>query len=55
MNTWNFRKGFRGRLILQRLIEWGEDGHLMAMWRDATVEDLRDYYADITKATGKQS
>ena len=45
MNDWNFRQGFRGKLVLQRLIEWDDDGHQMAMWRDATVEDLRDYYA----------
>ena len=47
MNDWNFRQGFRGKLVLQRLIEWSDDGHQMAMWRDATVEDLRDYYAAI--------
>jgi hypothetical protein len=47
MNNWNFRQGFRGRVVLQRLIEWEDDGHPMAMWRDATVEDLRDYYATI--------
>jgi hypothetical protein len=47
MNNWNFRQGFRGRLVLQRLIEWSNDGLEMAMWRDATVEDLRDYYAAI--------
>jgi hypothetical protein len=47
MKNWNFRQGFRGRLVLQRLIEWSNDGLEMAMWRDATVEDLRDYYAAI--------
>ncbi len=45
MTEWNFRKGFRGRMVLQRLVEWDDDGRRMAMWRDATVEDLRDYYA----------
>lgn len=44
MNNWNFRKGFLGRLVLQRLVEWEDDGHPYAMWRDATVFDLRDYY-----------
>lgn len=47
MNNWNFRQGFRGRMVLQRLIEWKDDGHPMVMWRDATVEDLSDYYAAI--------
>ena len=47
MNDWNFRQGFRGKLVLQRLIEWSDDGYERATWRDATVEDLRDYYAAI--------
>ena len=47
MNDWNFRQGFRGKLVLQRLIDWDDDGYQMAMWRDATVEDLRDYCAAI--------
>jgi hypothetical protein len=47
MKNWNFRQGFRGRLVLQRLLEWSDDGDEWAMWRDATVEDLRDYYAAI--------
>lgn len=52
MSKWNFRQGFRGRLVLQRLIEWEDDGQRMWMWRDATVEDLRDYYAAIEAAHG---
>ena len=55
MDNWNFRQGFRGRMVLQRLVEWEDDGHRMAMWKDATVEDLRDYYADILKATGEKN
>ena len=47
MNNWNFRKGFFGRVILQRFIEWSEDGMQMGKWQDATVQDLRDYYAAI--------
>ena len=50
MNDWNFRRGFRGKLVLQRLIEWSDDGYERAMWRDATVEDLRDYYTAIKDA-----
>ena len=50
MSNWNFRKGFLGRIVLQRFIEWDDDGHSMGMWRDATVEDLCDYYAEMLKA-----
>jgi len=44
MNRWNFRQGFRGRMILQRFVEWMDDGMEHGAWRDATVSDLKDYY-----------
>ena len=47
MSDWKFRLGFRGKLVLQRCIKWDDDGYQREMWRDATVEDLRDYYAAI--------
>ena len=47
MNKWNFRQGFRGRMILQRFVEWTDNGMKYGDWRDATVSDLQDYYVDI--------
>lgn len=44
MNKWNFRQGFRGRMILQRFVEWMDDGMEYGEWRDATVSDLQYYY-----------
>lgn len=49
-NKWRFRSSWRGRLILQRLIEWRDDGHDMCQWRDATVEDLPDYVRGVGSA-----
>lgn len=48
---WRFRSGWRGKLILQRYVEWIEyDSHggdyLAATWRDATTNDLLDYYLE---------
>lgn len=43
---WNFRVNWRGKLILQRLVSWVDDGHEYCKWRDATAFDLRDYYSE---------
>lgn len=40
MNNWQFRVSWTGRLVLQRLA-----GNVWSYWRDATVSDLRDYFA----------
>ena len=53
MNEWNFRLGFRGCLVLQRLIRWKHDGHDMQEWVDAKAPDLKDYYAALARAGGK--
>ena len=44
MSAWNFRKNWRGKLILQRFVTWFDDGHEYGEWRDAEVSDLRDYF-----------
>jgi hypothetical protein len=31
-------------MILQRFVEWMDDGMEFGEWRDATVSDLQDYY-----------
>ena len=54
MNEWNFRRGLFGHVILQRYVTWDFDGMEMGQWRDATVADLRDYYAVITKSIGEK-
>ena len=46
----SFRKGWFGRLILTRTVErhssadFSGHGHSESVTRDATVEDLKDYY-----------
>ena len=54
MNKWNFRQGFRGRMILQRFVEWMDRGMEYGEWRDATVSDLQDYYAAIVAVKGNK-
>jgi hypothetical protein len=50
MNNYQFRTNWRGRLILQRRdtyrFVWGDPYY---RWRDATVEDLKDYYEQLCK------
>jgi hypothetical protein len=47
MSKWNVRVNWRGKLILRRFLTWMDDGREMGEWRDATPEDLRDYFDDI--------
>lgn len=50
MSRWNIRVNWRGKLILRRFFTWMDvDGREMGEWRDATPEDLRDYF-DAMKA-----
>ena len=44
MIEWNIRVNWRGKLILRRFIAWVDDGREVDEWRDATPEDLRDYF-----------
>ena len=50
MNNYQFRTNWRGQLILQRQRHtcgiWGDKRYY---WRDATVEDLKDYYEQLCK------
>lgn len=53
---WRFRTGFRGKLILQRRLEWiGHDSYGgtydAAEWYDATAKDLLDYYNHVQRQT----
>ena len=49
MKNWRFRTGFFGRLILQRLT-FPLDGCPSGQWRDATSEDLLDFYREMLAA-----
>ncbi len=50
MKNYQFRTGWRGKLILQRQDynrdQWGDKYYY---WRDATTTDLKDYYAELYK------
>ncbi|MBT2325503.1 hypothetical protein J7E62_24525 [Variovorax paradoxus] len=47
---WRFRSGWRGVLVLQRYVEWrahdAYDSWDAAAWRDATTEDLTDFFKE---------
>ncbi len=45
LNEWQFRISWRGCLVLQRKIKWKGMAQDYLNWEDATVGDLRDYYA----------
>jgi hypothetical protein len=50
MKHYRFRTNWRGKLILQRLYTWrGPYGDPECEWCDATVQDLKDYYAELCK------
>lgn len=50
MKRYQFRTNWRGKLILQRLYTWrGPLGDPECEWRDATTEDLKDYYEQLCK------
>lgn len=50
MNHYRFRTNWGGLLILQRLIKYrNRYGDPDFYWRDATTEDLKDYYAELCK------
>jgi hypothetical protein len=46
---WRLRTNWRGKLILQRRVRtfsmFGPSGEWVLVWRDASTEDLLDYYA----------
>lgn len=45
MKNYQFRTNWRGKLILQRLIKYRDQfGGPDFQWRDATTQDLKDYY-----------
>lgn len=53
MTGWRFRTNWRGKLILQRRVR---DLHVIGSmvepcmrWRDATAEDLSEYYRNLHK------
>ena len=48
MTNYQFRTNWRGKLVLQRL-DWDRDrwGDKYNYWRDATSEDLKDYYEQL--------
>lgn len=43
MSYWRFRTNLLGKLILQR--GYNDYDHPFLLWRDATTEDLQDYYS----------
>jgi hypothetical protein len=48
MKNYQFRTNWRGLLILQRQVSYHTGyGCREYMWRDATTEDLKDYYAEL--------
>ena len=49
MSDYRFRTNWRGKLILQRRIKYYNINMYMHdyLWRDATVEDLKHYYAEL--------
>lgn len=51
MNNWRFRTTWRGLLILQRRVRdlqvIGPMIEPCMKWRDATAEDLAEYYRDL--------
>jgi hypothetical protein len=50
MTKYQFRTNWRGQLVLQRL-DWDRDrwGDKYNYWRDATSEDLKNYYEQLCK------
>ena len=45
MKNYRFRNNWLGLIVLQRLTSVrGRFGELEYSWRDATTQDLRDYY-----------
>jgi hypothetical protein len=50
MKNYQFRTNWRGQLVLQRLDSdrdrWGDKYNY---WRDATTQDLKDYYEQLCK------
>ncbi len=48
MKNYQFRTNWRGKLILQRQLytrsSWGDKYYY---WRDATTQDLKDYYEQL--------
>lgn len=50
MTNYQFRTNWRGKLILQRLVKYRDQfGGPDYQWEDATVTDLKDYYAELCK------
>lgn len=51
MTEWRFRTTWRGLLILQRRVRdlavFGPTVERVLKWRDATAEDLAEYYRDL--------
>ena len=49
MNDYRFRIGWRGKLVLQRRVNYYNINTYARdyCWRDATVEDLKHYYAEL--------
>lgn len=49
MNDYRFRTSWRGKLILQRRIYYYNINTYSRdyCWRDATVQDLKDYYKEL--------
>lgn len=51
MSNWRFRTNWRGKLILQReyRVPSIAPGVWDSVWKDATAEDMGDYYRDLYK------
>ena len=51
MNNYQFRTNWRGQLILQRQVRgWNIYTRSPGLyWRDATAQDLKDYYEQLCK------
>jgi hypothetical protein len=51
MTAWRFRANWRGLLILQRRVRiirlFGSRAEPCLEWRDATAEDMAEYYRDL--------
>jgi hypothetical protein len=47
MKNWRFRTSFMGKLILQR--SYSDCDVPFPLWRDATTEDLLDYFNEVSK------